>query len=187
MSSLQKFHRRTASFGPPPTWPATAIGGGDEAHGYWLGGVISNKLIIAPQSTEVTRAWGSYGITRNTTNASDGLPNTNTLYAFGNSITTGHPAAYYCKTLTTGGYTTWYLPALDEVITMVSNRSSTPYATSNTTYSGRAFWSSTESFSLGAWWVDGANINSKGNSGNTSGGYAKQGVNYVRAVRRTTV
>jgi hypothetical protein len=153
MSSLQKFHRRTASFGPPPTWPATAIGGGDEAHGYWLGGVISNKLIIAPQSTEVTRAWGSYGITRNTTNASDGLPNTNTLYAFGNSITTGHPAAYYCKTLTTGGYNTWYLPAKDELTTVYSNKSAKPFADTNGGYTVgfRFFWSSTESTGTYAW------------------------------------
>jgi hypothetical protein len=46
MSSLQKFHRRTASFGPPP-WPPTVIGMGDETNGFWLGGV-SPKLIVAP-------------------------------------------------------------------------------------------------------------------------------------------
>jgi hypothetical protein len=32
-----------------------------------------------------------------------------------------YPAAYYCKSLTTGGYNTWYLPASAEMLTMYSN------------------------------------------------------------------
>jgi hypothetical protein len=185
MSSLQKFHRRTASFGPPPTWPATAIGGGDVTYGFWLGGISTNKLIVAPKSTEVQRAWGSYPITRNTTNASDGLPNTNTLYAFGNSITTGHPAAYYCKTLTQGGYNTWYLPAIDELVTIISNKAAIPFATANT-MDNTLYWSSTENFSLCAWLVNGSTGIKKGD-GTVGGGYGKGGSTMIRAVRRSAI
>ena len=147
MSSLQKFHRRTNN-APSGlvTWPATAIGGGDDAHGYWLGDASTNKLIVAPKSTEVQRAWGTgqQNILRGTNSTTNGLANTNILAAFGSSVTTGHPAAHYCKNLTTGGYNTWYLPAKDECATMYNNRNATPFSTANnlsTTY----YWSSTES------------------------------------------
>ena len=98
MSSLHKFHRRTASSGPAPTWPPTAIGGGDEAHGYWMGapgnGTGTTRLIVAPKSTEAQKSWGSESTRRYTTSSSTGLANTNTLASFGASA---HPAAHYAK------------------------------------------------------------------------------------------
>ncbi len=138
------------------TWPPTVIGMGDETHGYWLGGPSNNKLIVDPSllvSGATQRTWGSYGQSRGTTSTTNGLANTNTLYAFGNSITTGHPAAYYCKTLTTGGYNTWYLPAKDELTTVYSNKSAKPFADTNGGYTVgfRFFWSSTESTGTYAW------------------------------------
>lgn len=132
MSSLQKFHRRTASFGPLPPFPT--VGSGNAVIGYYSGisGDGISKLITYPNST--VGAWGSYGTVRGTTSTTNGLANTNTLYAFGSAA---HPAAYYCKTLTLGGYNTWYLPAYNELLTMYSNKSVTP------AYAGR-HWSSTE-------------------------------------------
>jgi hypothetical protein len=129
MSSLQKFHRRTQSVGP--VGPFTTIGSGNDTVGFWLGTVSSNKLIIAPKSSETSLKYGSYGTVRGNTSTTNGLANTNTLYAFGNSITTGHPAAVYCKNLTTGGYNTWYLPAKDELMTIISNKAATPFATTS--------------------------------------------------------
>jgi hypothetical protein len=151
MSSLQKFHRRTMSLGPV-TWPPTAIGGGDVANGYWLGGPTFNALVVAPKSTEVQSRWGSYGTVRGTTSTTDGLTNTNTLYSFGSSNASGHPAAYYTKTLTTGGYTTWYLPAKNELLTMYSNKSAVPFATANSFVIAEAtYWNSTEDSGPNAW------------------------------------
>jgi hypothetical protein len=141
MSSVQKFHRRTLAVGGAVTWPPTAIGGGDAAHGFWLGDGYFNALVIAPKSTEVTRTWGSYGITRGTTSTTNGVANTNTLFGFGSAA---HPAAYYAKSLTTGGYNTWYLPAKDELTTLYSNNTAVPFATADAFLSNN-YWSSTES------------------------------------------
>ena len=129
MSSLQKFHRRTQSVGPAALemgWPATAIGGGDLTHGFWLGGPSSSKIIVSPGTTSVLgKPWGSYGTLRGVNSTTNGSTNTNTLYGFGSAA---HPAAYYCKTLTTGGYNTWYLPAVNELISCVSNKAALPFA-----------------------------------------------------------
>jgi len=175
MSSLQKFHRRTNGGTPPPTWPATAIGGGDAAHGFWLGDISSNKLIVAPKSTETSLAWGSSGTTRSTVSTSNGLANTNTLAGFGQ---TAHPAAYYAKNLITGGYNTWYLPAKDELNTLYSNRGATPFATANS-FVGSDYWSSTEYNGNYAWFQNFSNGFQY--NGNKNGSY------YVRAVRRSTI
>jgi hypothetical protein len=178
MSSLQKFHRRTMSLGPPP-FSFTAIGVGSDTVGYWLGDISSNKLIVAPKSTGIASTqWGSFNIFRGTTSTTTGLTNTNTLYAFGNSITTGHPAAYYCKTLTQGGYNTWYMPAIDELTTLYSNKSATPFAVANGFPVG-AYWSSTQNDATGVSWL---------RLDNGAGGSYEQTRAYrVRAVRRTTV
>jgi hypothetical protein len=157
------------------TWPATAIGVGNGTKGFWLGDISSNKLICAPKSTEVQLKWGSYGTTRSTVSTTDGLANTNTLAGFGQEA---HPAAYYCKNLSTGGYNTWYLPANDELNTLYSNKSATPFATANSFVSG-FFWSSTEKDGTGAWPLQMAS----GSQTNTN----KNNSNSVRAVRRTSI
>ena len=134
----------------PVTWPATSIGMGDATHGYWLGDISTNKLVVAPKSTEASVAWGSYGTTRGTVNTTDGLANTNTLVGFGQAA---HPALYAAKNLTTGGYNTWYLPAKNELLTLYSNKSATPFATANS-FVGSNYWSSTEDVGSHAWSQD---------------------------------
>jgi hypothetical protein len=177
MSSLQKFHRRTQSMGPPP-FTFTTIGSGDNTHGYWLGtaGDGVSKLIIAPISTEKNDSnsvWGSEGTLRGTNSTTDGLGNTNTLYTFGQ---VAHPAAYYCKTLSTGGYNTWYMPAKSELGTMYANRAATPFASANA-FSTSFYTSSTEVNATDCWqqFVSGA-----GNGSNTG----KHWTSVLRAVRR---
>jgi hypothetical protein len=163
--------------------PFASIGNGSDTIGYWVGDISSNKLVVAPKSTEVQLAWGSYGTVRGTTSTTNGLANTNTLYAFGNSITTGHPAAYYCKTLTMGGYDTWYLPAIDELTTLYSNKSATPFATTNSSVGGYWYLSSSERNTVqGAYHAMQMRL-----SVVTIGITAKKYPVRIRAVRRTTV
>ena len=186
MSSLQKFHRRTMSLGPNgPSDLVTSTatmgdGSGDATHGFYLGGFSDgNKMYVAPSSTESLLWWGSTGIVRGTTLVNNGLANTNTLYSFGSSRTTGHPVAYYCKTLTLGGYNTWYLPAINELVTMYSNQHKTPFATSNG-FIGDYYWASTEGSDVQAWWL-------RMNNGNKAGTLGKTLNYYYRAIRRSTV
>ncbi len=181
MSSLQKFHRRTqvSSGGVvPEVWPATSIGQGDVTHGYWLGtaGDGTSKLIVAPKSTETQQSWGSRGTVRNTISSTDGVVNTTTLFGFGS---TAHPAAYYCKTLTYGGYNTWYLPAKDELTTMYSNKAATPFATANVFGGTYSYWNSTESSANFAGYMDFTT--------GSFGGASKTSTYYVRATRRSAI
>ena len=175
MSSLQKFHRRTNSV---VLSPFTSIGSGNNTVGYWLGDISTNRLVVAPKSTETTSAWGSPTILRGTTSTSNGPVNTTTLHSFGSAA---HPAAYYCKTLTAGGYNTWYLPAKDELITMYSNKSRTPFATANA-FVGNYNWSSTEVQSNTVWV-----INMLDGTFFANGKYDKNSIYNFRATRRSTI
>jgi hypothetical protein len=181
MSSLQKFHRRTFTGGVVS--PFTTIGSGSDTVGYRLGYAIgsSDYLVVAPKSTEFRATWGPYGTARGTISTTDGWANTNTLYAFGAS---GAPAAYYAKSLTTGGYNTWYLPAIDELTTIYLNNSATPFANSNA-FDGSYnwfYWSSSErSYSSG-----GYALGVRFDNGWQSSGKKDRGLK-LRAVRKSTV
>jgi hypothetical protein len=178
MSSLQKFHRRTQSVGPS-LWPASAIGMGDNTHGYWLGtaGDGISKLIVAPKSTEGLFNWGSYGTSRGTVSTTNGVANTNTLVSFG---TTAHPAAGACKYLTTGGYNTWYLPAKNELITCYSNKLQTPFSTANAFVVGDYTLSSTEASAASPFSMNFGNGTQKTSE-------FKFAARPIRAVRRSTI
>jgi hypothetical protein len=160
--------------------PAT-IGDGSATTGYWLGtaGDGVSKLIAAPKSTEVQRTWGSVtGLARGTTSTTNGVDNTTTLYGFGSAA---HPAAYYAKALSTGGYNSWYLPAKDELITMYSNKSATPFATADAFVGGSYYWSSTETNADYAW---GLRLSS---NAPFTDGYKSNGGGSIRAIRRSTI
>jgi hypothetical protein len=140
MSSLQKFHRRTNNA------PVVKLIGSEApvaGAGFYLGfaGDGTSYMYVAPKSTEASSlAWGSYGTVRGTVSTTDGLANTNTLAGFGQAA---HPPAYAAKNLTTGGYNTWYLPAIAELTTLYSNKAATPFSTANS-FGNYYYWSSTE-------------------------------------------
>jgi hypothetical protein len=155
----------------------TTVGQGDATVGSWLGtaGDGTSKLIAAPKSTEVQRAWGSAGTVRGTVSTTNGVDNTTTLFNLGS---VAHPAAYYCRALTTGGYNTWYLPAKDELNTLYSNKSATPFATGNGFSVGNYYCASTEYDGANAWGQNMSNGGQDPSPGKHSGG------SFVRAVRR---
>lgn len=96
-----------------PTVIGQAYGGG-----YYAGqistagnGVADYYLIVAPAATGQNLTgltWGPISTT-GATSLINGNTNSNIL----NSAT--YPAAYWCKQLTIGGYTDWYLPAKNEL------------------------------------------------------------------------
>lgn len=85
--------------------------------GYYAGkistsgnGVATHYLIVSPQSTEIFgKTWGQYNQTSYADSVIDGPYNTTLMAAAGSQ------AATYCKGLSTGGYTDWYLPAKNEL------------------------------------------------------------------------
>ena len=103
----------------PPSGPSTigqAFGGG-----YYAGkisttgnGVATHYLIVAPKATgESNLAWKTTNTsTTGTSSLIDGPTNTN------NMNDASHPAAYFCKNLSIGGFTDWYMPAKNEMITL---------------------------------------------------------------------
>ena len=180
MSSLQKFHRRTnGGVKLPPVLGSEAPVAGA---GFYLGlaGDGTSYMYVAPKSSEVTRAWGSGGTVRGTTSTTNGLANTNTLAGFGE---TAHPAAYYCKNLTTGGYNTWYLPARVELSTLNANKAVQPFASANgfvMTGMGGYHWASTEAAYQPGTYAVGMYMN----NGYVYDAKSKGNIYTVRAVRR---
>jgi hypothetical protein len=74
-------------------------------------GVATHNLVIGPKaSAEATRAWKTSNTsTTGTSSTIDGPANTNAMND------AAHPAALFCKGLTVGGFSDWYLPAKDEL------------------------------------------------------------------------
>lgn len=98
-----------------PTVIGEAWGGG-----YYAGkistsgnGVATHYLIIAPKSTEILGKRWAYPFNENTNTGADsfieGPSNTTAMY------TNGSEVADYVRSLTTGGYNDWYLPARNEL------------------------------------------------------------------------
>jgi hypothetical protein len=84
--------------------------------------IPTHALIVAPRPIgatgtgyELTAALQlktTQTVTANTDSLFDGLANTNAMIAAGIA---DHPAAQFCTSLTEGGYSDWYLPALAEL------------------------------------------------------------------------
>lgn len=93
-----------------PTVIGQAFGGGYYAGKINQGGT-QYYLIVAPKASgQAYKQWKtSQTSTPNTTSVIDGPANSN---AMNNA---SHPAAQFCKGLTIGGYTDWYMPALNEL------------------------------------------------------------------------
>lgn len=129
-----------------PQTLGAAFGGG-----YYIGNINDGgqtyALILAPKSSGQNNSlqWkNKKTTTTGTTSTTDGLSNSN---AMNNA---NHPAAQFCRGLSVGGYTDWYLPAKDELNVVYTNRSVISGADSidtDTTY----YWSSTEDSAAFAW------------------------------------
>ena len=74
-------------------------------------GIASHNLIVSPKATGGTSAQWKTSDTASvdTGNWETGYENSVALY------TAGHTAAIFCRNLTIGGYTDWYLPAMNEL------------------------------------------------------------------------
>jgi hypothetical protein len=171
MSSLQKFHRRTNAkvvVSPFPT-----IGAGNNTIGYYIGtaGDGVSKMIIDTFSSN--DPWYGGYVNTGATDSNDGLTNTNILFSTG-----GSPAANAAKGSTTGGYNTWYMPAINELITCYQNRNAGAFGTSNAKFGTSKYWSSTQSGKYAAYVIDFGNYGTQTTGGKTN----KQWVKPVRRV-----
>ena len=89
---------------------------GQKCEGGYFAGVIRvgstcYAIIVAPKSTQVIGLLfkTSADATANTQSVNDGWANTTLM---NDSF---HPAAQYCRNISAGGYTDWYLPSRDEL------------------------------------------------------------------------
>lgn len=99
--------------------PAPAIGDAFEG-GFYTGqigisGVATHYLVVAPVSSgQSTLTWkNAQSATPGADSDIDGPQNTADMVADGNS--TVYPCAHFCNDATIGGYTDWYMPALNEL------------------------------------------------------------------------
>ena len=96
---------------PPPTMGSAYQGG-------YMGGQISYaannvaqyNLVVSPAATGATTAvWKTTNTASTSPNGPDGWANSVSLN------TAGHNAVNFCRALTIGGYTDWYLPSMNEM------------------------------------------------------------------------
>jgi len=149
--------------------------------GYYFGSttvdnVLYGLICSSNTSGETNAAWGGYNhITPGADSVSDGYQNTLDLL---NDTGYTHPAAEFCRNLTIGGYTDWYLPSKNELALLRTRTDAIvaagagPFApnwyTSSTEYNNDTIFEWVQGFSLG---------------NNASNGY-KNTEYHVRAIRR---
>ena len=205
------------SFGPPPP---SAIGAAYEG-GFYAGdisttanSVATHYLVVAPLSSgQSTKAWKNADTSTSGADSKiNGPQNTADMVADGNS--TVYPAAHFCNDLVIGGFSDWYMPALNELDvcyfylkpTTATNYNSginanaVPARTSNypsggppTQTSVAAFQSGgAEAFSANAYWNSYERSTTEGSTVYFSSGYryatsGKTPSYRVRAVRRVAL
>ena len=137
---IEQFKAEKAGDWPIFVPPYTAIGQPIEG-GFWAGdistngdGIATHHLIVAPDSTgRSSLSWRSpAGATPGADSVIDGPQNTADMVADGNS--TVYPAAHFCNDATIGGFTDWYMPALNELRVLYVNLK--PTTASNATNVG---------------------------------------------------
>jgi hypothetical protein len=139
----------TTSPSTPPADTCTSIG--QTANGGKCAQIGPNALIAATVDGSSSgpgwgfwggaAEWGSSGVIRGTTNATNGAADTALLASF---AAAAHPPAHFCAELVAGGYDDWYLPAIDELNVLYTQRTLIGGFFSN------PYWSSTES-TIPAW------------------------------------
>jgi hypothetical protein len=103
-----------ASYKAAPPTIGQAYGGGYYAGTFTDAGVLY-YLIVAPKASgESTSKQWKTSRTADTGASSE----TNGPLNTSNTNDTSHPAAYFCKGLTIGGFSDWYLPARNELLVM---------------------------------------------------------------------
>lgn len=167
----------TMTGGIPTLAIGDSFGGGTVAYilqagdpGYINDGV-QRGLIVSSADVSTAKYWHATetGVTGATGTAlGTGQANTTAILAL---YGTESNAAYVCDQYTSGGYSDWYLPSLDELTKVYDNRALIPGIANNQLY-----WSSTESDAANAY---GGALNIPGNI--TPGG--KSNVGHVRAMR----
>ena len=119
----------------PPTTIGQAYGGGYYAGQIGVSGVATHYIVVGPVSTAQNAATSWKNANTATTGADsviDGPQNTADMVADGNS--TVYPAAHFCNNLVIGGYSDWYMPALNELEVCYYNLK--PTTANNVTSSG---------------------------------------------------
>ena len=208
-----------------PTQPIPAVIGESFGGGYFAGyisytadGNPTHALIVAPRLEGATGT--GYTLTTNlvwkttttttagATSAFDGAANTAAMVTAGIA---NHPAANFCKNLSIGGFTDWYLPARFELESAYFNFKPTTSGNSanlginvyaipqrNNVWTGSypaqtaftAFNTSAESFAAANHWsstennASNAHFTQFANGFANSGGTSKSGAFCVRAFRR---
>lgn len=73
-------------------------------------GVATHNIIVAPLATGGgTMVWKTSNTVSTNPDGYNGYANSVSLY------TAGHTAAIFCRNLTIGGYTDWYMPSMQEI------------------------------------------------------------------------
>lgn len=198
-----------------PITPGAPFGGGYYAGANIVADGVEYALVVAPKSlggeAPSPLIWKTIETsTAGTDSINNGLANTNAMIAAGAST---HPAANFCKNLTIGGYTDWYLPSKDEFeiiyrylkpttqsnnISLGANTSSRP-PTSNYTSSNPARTSvalfvqggaeamRTDNYYWSSTELTSSDAMQEGFSNGAQYGQTKSFTGYVRGVRRVPV
>ena len=113
-----------------------SVAGAAYQGGFFAGKIVvggsTYALVVAPKASgeSLSKQWKtSNDTTAGTLSVNDGLSNSN---AMNNA---SHPAAQFCRALTIGGYSDWYLPSRDEL--EIVYRNCKPDSTANTVYGSR--------------------------------------------------
>lgn len=115
--ALQAVYQNLRSFGFPNGWPALigdAFGGGFFAGQIDVSGTKYNLVVADKSVGEAVKKWGPQADTTGFTSIIDGPTNSAGISALGSN----YEAARFCENLNTGGFTDWYLPALNELTTV---------------------------------------------------------------------
>ena len=139
-----------------PTVAGAAYQGGFFAGKIVVGG-LNYALVVAPKASgeSLSKQWKTTNdTTAGTLSLNDGLSNSNAMN------TNAHPAAQFCRALTIGGYSDWYLPSRDEL--EIVYRNCKPDSTANAAYASRM-----TNWGVGAGVYNGVDSNGNGYNANS--------------------
>lgn len=133
MSGVQQavFQNLRSFAPPPPTVIGQAYGGGYYAGQIGVSSVATHYLIVGPVASAegLNKQWKTSDTsTTGTSSVIDGPSNSTAMND------ASHPAAQFCKAVTAGGFSDWYMPAQNELEVCYYNLK--PTTTSNNTSFG---------------------------------------------------